>query len=115
MDKAPHEKLQVYRTARDLYIFAVKLAKKMSRDVRPTVGGRLMNDTFEIAMLVFRANVARDKVPFQTQIIELSAATNLLLRMCLEMRLISEKEYISAIELTNSVGRQANGWRKAQR
>jgi hypothetical protein len=66
-------------------------------------------------MLIFRANSAADKRPFLDQMIERATCAGMLLRLSMDMRLISEKEYAAAIELTNNVGKQANGWRKSQR
>lgn len=111
---ALHSQLPIYKVARDLFYQAVALARKMPRDLRNTVGDRLLADTFELVMLVFRANSAVDKRPYLDDMIERTVAAGLLLRLCLDLRLISEKEYAAAVELTNSVGKQANGWRKAQ-
>jgi hypothetical protein len=111
---APHSKLPIYPVTRRLFEMAVGFARKMNRDLRPTVGNRLLNDSFELVMLVYRANSARDKVPFLTEMLERAEAANLLLRLCMDLRVITQAEYAAAIELTTSIGKQANGWRKSQ-
>ncbi len=37
----------------------------------------------------------------------------LLLRLCLDMKILPTKKYAAIVEMTGSIGRQANGWRKA--
>lgn len=112
---ALHSQLPIYRVSRDLFAMVVQLTRKFPRDLRATVGGRLQDDTFNLVMLVFRANVATNKVPFLDQMIEHTEATKLLLRLCMDLRAISQKEYAAAIDLTNNIGKQANGWRTQQR
>ena len=67
-----------------------------------------------LVVLIFRANGAADKRPYLSEMIERTVVTGLLLRLAKDMRLISIGQYAEAVELTNSVGKQANGWRKSQ-
>jgi len=66
----------------------------------------------DMVLLIFKANCARDKVPHLDTLLERLEELNLLLRLCRDKRFISTSQYAKAIELTASVGKQTNGWRK---
>lgn len=112
---ALHYQLPIYRTARDLLYLAVAFSRKTPRDLRNTIGNRMVSDTFELAMLVFRANVAADKAPYLNEMIEGATAMGMLFRLCSDFRIISEVEYAKAVELISSISKQATGWRNAQK
>ena len=112
---ALHSQLPIYKVARDLFYQAVTFNRKIPRELRNSVGSRLVGDTFELVMLVFRANSATDKRPYLDNMIEQSVAAGMLFRLCFDFHIINEKEYATATELTNSIGKQANGWRRSQK
>ena len=110
---ALHTDLPIYKDAYGLFDVIVDLAKNMPRDFKASIGGKLRDECIEILTLVFRANTARDKGEHLSNLIERLQVAQLLLRLSRDKRLISTPQYARAIELTNSVGRQANGWRKS--
>ena len=85
----------------------------MSRDFKRTIGEKIANECIEITILVFRANVAQDKAPHLLELIERLQVIDLMLRLAMDKRLISKGAYAKAIELSTSIGKQANGWRRA--
>ncbi len=105
--------LPIYKVAYDLLNSITDLAKNMPRDFKQSIGGKLRDECVEVVVLIFRANCARDKAPHLGQLMERLQVTELLLRLSRDKRLISTKQYAQAIELTNSVGKQASGWRRA--
>jgi hypothetical protein len=64
-------------------------------------------------VLIYRANVARDKVPHLSELLERVQLAELLLRLSRDKRFVSTTQYARAIALTAAIGKQANGWRKA--
>jgi hypothetical protein len=110
---ALHTSLPIYKDAYDLFDAIVDLAKNMPRDYKASIGSKLRDECIEIITLVFRANTARDKAEHLSNLIERLQVAELLLRLSRDKRLISIPQYAGAIQLTNSVGRQATGWRKA--
>jgi len=109
---ALHTTLPIYKVAYDLLSVAVDYAINMPRPVKATLGGRLRDLCVEVVLLIGKANFAANKAPYLDALLERVQETELLLRLCQDKRFISIKHYAKAIELTASVGKQANGWRK---
>ncbi len=108
-----HTSLPIYKVAYDLLGVVTELVKNMPRDFKNSIGGKISGECVEIVVLIFRANCARDKAPHIGDLIERLQVCELLLRLSRDKRLISTAQYAKAIELTNMVGKQAGGWRKA--
>ncbi len=60
---ALHTQLPIYKVAYDLLDIITDLAKNMPRDFKAVIGGKLRDECVKIVVLIFRANVARDKAP----------------------------------------------------
>lgn len=110
---ALHKDLPIYKVAYDLLSTITDLAKNMPRDFKQSIGGKLRDEAVEIVVLIFRANVAREKVPHLLDLIERLQVVELLIRLARDKRLISTAQYAAAIELSNSAGKQAGGWRRS--
>jgi len=105
--------LPIYKVAYDLLNAVTDLVKNMPRDFKRSIGGKISDECVEIVVLIFRANCARDKTSHLSDLIERLQVCELLLRLSKDKRLISTSQYARVIELTNSVGKQAGGWRKS--
>jgi hypothetical protein len=108
---AIHTTLPIYKVAYDLLDAITDLSKNMPRDFKQSIGGKLRDECVEIVVLIFRANVSRDKAPHLISLVERLQVSELLLRLSRDKRLISTGQYAKAVELTGSIGKQANGWR----
>ncbi|MFN3766798.1 MAG: four helix bundle protein [Ectopseudomonas guguanensis] len=106
--------LPIYKLARDLTGLAVSLTRNMPRDLKRTLGDRVLDQCFDMSLLIFRANVAQgtDRLGHIQQLLERNQVTELTLRLCVDHRLISTKQYANAIEITDQIGKQATGWKK---
>lgn len=105
--------LPIYKVAYDLLDSVTDSVRSMPRDFKQSIGSKISAECVEIVVLIFRANCARDKGPHIGELIERLQVAELLLRLSKDKRLISTSQYAKAIEYTNSVGKQANGWRRA--
>jgi len=110
---ALHTNLPIYKVAYDLLDIVTDLVKNMPRDFKQSIGGKISQECVEIVVLIFRANCAREKAPHLGELIERLQVAELLLRLSRDKRLISTSQYAKAIELTNSIGKQAGGWRRS--
>jgi len=110
---ALHTQLPIYRAAYALLDSVTDLVKNMPRDFKRSIGEKISAECIEIMVLVFRANVAADKTPHLTELLERLQVIELLLRLAMDKRLISRGTYAGAVEQTTSIGKQANGWRNA--
>lgn len=110
---ALHSQLPIYKVAYDLLSVATDVTRNMPRDYKASIGGRIRDECVDLVVLIFRANIARNKVPHLEDLLERLQVAELLFRLSRDKRFISIGQYAHAIELTNSIGKQANGWRKA--
>lgn len=109
---ALHTSLPIYKVAYDLLSLATDVTRSIPRDYKASIGRELRNECLEIVIVIGRANAARDKVPHIEDLLERLQRAELLLRLSRDKRLIGTKQYGAVVELTTSVGKQANGWRK---
>ena len=107
-----HTELTIHKTAYDLFDAVMDLVKNMPRDFKVSIGGKLRDECIEIIVLIFRANTAREKEQHILSLIERLQVIDLMLRLSRDKRLIATRQYAMAIQLTGSIGKQANGWRK---
>ncbi|AOJ69367.1 MULTISPECIES: four helix bundle protein [Burkholderia] len=110
---ALHTQLPIYRAAYALLDVVTDLVKNMPRDFKRSIGEKISGECIEIMVLVFRANVATDKSPHLTELLERLQVIELLLRLGMDKRLILRPAYARAIEQTTSIGKQATGWKKS--
>lgn len=110
---ALHTELPIYKDAYELLTVAVEITRSIPRDFKKLIGEKVREECLEIGILIFRANSHRDKVPHITTMLERLQVVELILRLARDMRLISTGQYAKAAKLTQSIGRQASGWKKA--
>jgi hypothetical protein len=110
---ALHSELPIYKVVYDLLALVVKLASQMPRNLRRQLGEKLIEECVELTVMIFRANVARDKVEHLGKLLERLQVAELLVRLSQDLRCISREQYGKLIELTGSIGRQATAWRKS--
>lgn len=110
---ALHTELPIHKVAYDLLDVVTDLVKNMPRDFKQSLGGKLRDESIEILTAIFRANCAREKAAHLDVVIERQQVIELMLRLSRDKRLISTGQYARAIQLTQSIGKQANGWRRA--
>jgi hypothetical protein len=110
---ALHKDLQIYRPAYELNLKVAELTAQMPRHHKAAIGADLRRECMALVTLIYRANIAHgsEKVKHLTALLERLQLAELMLRMSQDLRLISPKHYAQAIGLTDSVGKQANGWR----
>ena len=110
---AIHTQLPIYKAAYDLLDLAADFTKNMPRDFKASIGGRIRDECVSLVVLIFRANVAKVKAPHLEELIERLQVVELLIRLSKDKRFISTKQFASAIQITDSIGKQATGWRKS--
>jgi hypothetical protein len=109
---ALHTDLPIYKLTYQLMLLSVELTRSMPRDFKPTIGRKINEECLNLTVLVFRANCSQDKAPYLDRLLERVQVTELLFRLSKDMRFVSVAQYAKVIELTDMIGRQANGWRK---
>jgi len=110
---AIHTNLPIYKSSYELLQVASALVKNFPRSVKASIGGAIQDACVRITLLVAKANAARDKAPHLGELLEKVMEAELLIRLAKDMRFISISQYATAVLLTDAIGKQANGWRKA--
>lgn len=110
---ALHTELEIHKVAEELFRLSLALVRHIPRDLKQIAGNKIRDVCLEILLLIGRANMARDKRPHLTQVIENTWALNYLFRALSDCGAISRGQHAKAMKLTASVGRQANAWKKS--
>ena len=109
---ALHTELDVYKTGYDLFGKVTKIVANMERAFKHLIGEEIVRESSKLLILVYRANVADDKVPHLSLMVEKVKLVELLLRLSLDMQKISPKQYWGVTQLTESISKQATAWKK---
>jgi hypothetical protein len=109
---AIHTDLDIYKAAMELTRISSSLVSHMPRNHRSVDGALLVGHSRTILKLIRHANMAEDKVPDIDLILDEIVDVEVDLRVCVDLRLISLTGYARASQLSNSVHKQAHGWRK---
>jgi hypothetical protein len=110
---ALHTQLPIYKAAYQLLDVVTDIVTNMERAFKRSIGEKISAECLEIIVLVFRANVAANKTPHLSELLERLQVIELMLRLGMDKRKIVRPAYAAAIELTTSIGKQCNGWKNA--
>ncbi len=67
---ALHTELDVYKTGYDLLGKVTSIVANMERTFKRLIGEEIVRESAKLLILVYRANVAEDKVPHLTHLME---------------------------------------------
>jgi len=111
---ALHTDTQIYGACIELFGAAVDVILNMRRDVKHTLGGKIIDACTDLDKHIRRANMASDKVPHIEALLERLEEVEFVTRMCRDRRFIPTTGYAKLILRTQSIGKQANGWKKLE-
>lgn len=109
---AMHTDLPIHKVAFDLLSLATDVTRNIPRDFKAGLGAKVRDECIEVMVLIARANAARDKQHHLGTLVERVQVIEFLLRLFKEKRFISVSQHAKAIELTASIGKQANAWKR---
>ncbi|KMN24360.1 hypothetical protein TU85_04870 [Pseudomonas helleri] len=110
---AMHTDLQIYKVSMDLLNLATNLTRNIPRDLKLQLSKRVIDECIDVLMLIARANASRDKHPHLALLVEKVQVVEFLMRLFKENRFISVGQHAKAIEVTTSIGKQANAWKRS--
>ena len=111
---AAHTHLPIYKSTYELLRVAAEITRGMPRDYKLSLGAQIKTECVELVVDVYRAAAARDKRQLIGALLERLEVVQLLLQLSADLRLISLGHHARTLPLTDAIGRQAGGWRKAQ-
>lgn len=104
-----HDDTEIYRTVEQLGDLVFRAGAQMRRDVKPLLGGRLVDSVVWMAQIVRLAAIARAeaKVPLYNQLLDEIEAARFMLKRAFNNRFIAPRVYGESLPLTVSVAKQA--------
>ncbi len=108
---ALHTELSIFRDTYALLSLSEDLIVNMPREVKRSLGDKIREECLTLTTLIGRANAAQDKVPHITGILEGVQRVEVLYRVSREKQFVHNGGYGRVVKLTQSIGKQANGWR----
>jgi hypothetical protein len=110
---ARYQHLPIYKLSYELLLRVMLVVKDFPRDHKYTLGQKLRDEILSLIVLVYRANSTEHKAQVIANILEKVLVVELLIRLSKDMRIISIKHYAGCVEMTESLARQAEGWKKS--
>ncbi len=110
---AQYRHLPIYRLTYELLQRVMVVTKSFPREYKFTLGQKIKDEVVDIILLIYRANSATNKANHIEILLERLQVVELLLRLCHDMKLMPVKSYAAVIEMTESLAKQAYGWRKS--
>ncbi|AXK61502.1 four helix bundle protein [Burkholderia sp. IDO3] len=108
-----HTDLDAYKTGYELLKKTMPIVQNMEKQFKEVMGKDIAKETGRLLRLVYRANVAADKVPHLAQLQEHVKYVEMLLQLSLDMGKISPRQFFGLTKLTESLGKQTTAWKNS--
>jgi len=109
---AMHTELSIYSASMGLLHMATTLTRNIPRDLKQSLGKRVIDECVDVLILIARANSTREKHPHLALLVEKVQVIEFLMRLFKESRFISISQHAKTMEVTTSIGKQANAWKR---
>lgn len=109
---AQYKQLPIYKTTYELLHLVTQKTKNFPKDFKYTLGNTLRDECVDLVVFIYNANSKKKKEEFVEKILERVQVVELLIRLSKDMRLINLEAVSQIVILTDSIGRQAQGWLK---
>jgi hypothetical protein len=108
-----HSDTNLYRSVAELGTFVARATSDFRRDIKPTYGKLLVEESVWMAVLVREANIARgaDKIPHLDDLLRSLELIQFTLRVLLDIGWLARNTFAASVPLTTSIGKQANALR----
>lgn len=111
---ALYSELPIFKHGCDLLSLAVDVQTQMPRIYKRTLGEKIHQQCMDMLECMAMANASRGTARAQQIDLLLTRlrAVTAMLRVCHDKRAISDKVWARSIELLDTIGSQAGGWRR---
>lgn len=111
---AQYQHLPIYKTTYDLLVMVTRITANFPKAYKYSLGDKLRAEVVELVVFIFKANSSRtDRTKNAGLFLERLQVVELLLRLCKDLRLLAVKQFAEIVSLSDSLGRQAQGWIKS--
>jgi len=103
---------------RDVYKLILKIfdcTKDFPKEYKYTLGQDIKRDGIQLVRSIYRANKEKDKRKYLESFLDDFEILKLEIRICADMKILSLKKQAELSLLMDSIGKQINGWRNAQK
>lgn len=111
---AQYQHLPIYKTTYELLSAVVRLTANFPKAHKHSLGEQIRKEVVEMVVFVFKANSARvNRATHVLALLERLQVVQLLLRLAKDLHIVSIKQFAETVSLSDSLGRQAQGWIKS--
>jgi hypothetical protein len=111
---AQYQHLPIYKSTYDLLQHITRVTKEFPRDYKHSLAAKLRDEAVDLVVFIYKANSVRaERNRHVGSLLERMQVIELLVRLCKDLRLMNIKRFSETVALTDSIGRQAQGWLKA--
>lgn len=110
---AQYQHLPIYKQTYDILLRTMVATKAFPREYKYTFGQKLKDELIELVVMIYRANSAANKTQHIESILERIQAIQLLMRLSHDIKVLARGHYAALSEMTDTLGRQAQGWLKS--
>lgn len=90
------------------------VTKDFPREYKFTIGQKLQDEVIGLVVLIYKANSSVGERAIHIEyLLERIQVVELMVRLSQDMRILSKKHYAALIELTQSLNKQSEGWKKS--
>jgi hypothetical protein len=98
---------------KDIYALLLKIfecTKEFSREYKYSLGQDMKRDAMKLVQGIYRANKAKEKLPYIEYLMDDFELVKLQLRLCHDMKIVSTAQHAQIAEQTEKIGKQLQGW-----
>jgi len=106
------EELPLYKDCLALLNRVIFLTKDFPRFFRYGIGSRMVDLNLEMISLIYQANSSYEKVKILENFLNKYRMLVILFRVCVEQKVITERQYAGFAVMIDKIGRQATSWKQ---
>ncbi|WP_455588805.1 four helix bundle protein [Bacteroides rodentium] len=106
------EDLPLYRDSYRLLNRLLPFTQGFPRFFRYGMGSRMVELNLDMLSLIYQANSSYDKVPVLIEFLDKYRMLQMLFRVCVEQRVMNERQYAGFALLLEKIGKQATAWKQ---
>lgn len=106
------EELPLYKDCLALLNRVIPLTKDFPRFFRYGIGSRMVDLNLEMISLIYEANSSYEKVKVLVNFMNKYRMLVILFRVCVEQKVISERQYAGYAILIDKICRQGTSWKQ---
>ncbi len=106
------KELPVIKASYDLNLGIIKMSEKLNKSLKYSVGSRLLNESLELMILLYRSSTRERKTPSLELAKESVHVIRVLIRILVDTRGIEKRKYLELSRQVDDISKQLNGWYK---